>query len=1146
MKFLKTLKSILVTIFGAFLKNLQDMISDITEETGIREKHLESFLEEKGLSDFLKYRDYYEKEGEGCGIYYMSDNSKAMILRITAPAYVSEKTETRLSDFFGSIDVNDAVVQFTTFASRNIEHHLRAFEDFHTGKTINVDNPHVLKDIITKRVSELRRWTTESMSKGVDFRIKDFHNLLVIIYPEGTEDEVLYKKYDEIQGSLSDFNPRNYNADSLLTIISEIFYYDKDASFWETKYDDKMEINHQIMSGGASFTTKKDFKGFKSNNKVYYRVLTTKSFPRDLSLFDYNNAFFDKMGITSKIPISTSFLISLTLRFDDIKKRKEKVLGKLNHDIGELSKLRPLDLKKRPDLKERLQETENNIYLLREENEVPIKGMWTLTIMDTDEKKLNEQSSAIKQKLSDLGWEIIEESSNNVAFMTFLFSLPGQFSKAVEKQSRRFRVLFKSNHASMAPIMGDSLGVGDYNLLTVGRSGQIQRLDLFAKGAAENPNVIKAGGSGSGKSFSESEFQASSVSAGYLVRVIDAGGSYETLCRSVGGQYIDFEENTNLSLNFFTKARTVVDENGKTVLHPEEVTSITSIVGLMGGVNLAQEFRLSGDVGNVTKIGVFTESIIVAINIAFERTGFAAKLEDVRDIIVEIATTYKSEGRQVAGELLNFASSLYRFADVNGPFYKYFNPPNNVDLKKDYVVIETQSLLNVSNDLFVVVVAMLTNQIKNEFFDKNNVAQRKILTVDEAKPILDNKISLELLIQIYRKIRKYNGLANTITQSINDFFANDDVKVLYEIAGWRWFLKQNDGVIGDAYNSGRLSVSRFEKRLLESIKNNPPNYGEYYISSENVSLLSRLKVDTYTYWMYTTDGTDKSRVKDMMSKFNITEVEARAAMSLIAEGESVEVSVKMAKRKQLFHLDGSKIIEMCTSLVRKAIKNNSMISIMSLDVMEKGTKKVEYSELYADLENEDGINNKHIYANRDKILEMDEYDVIVLEKLLRFAVERRGKYSINISLESLDNHAILQKIKEYALNHPSITERVIFELPFGKLEADRNEHMHLLVKEIKGSGFEIANDNLTNGDRLLNVITFDVDYIKISPEVYLDSEENLKSEVTISALKVISKKKDIKVVGTMIETEEEYKTVERIDHIKYVQGFYVSERKKEY
>lgn len=1146
MNFFKGVYVFIVQIIKGIWLNFKGVVDDVIGETGIREKNLESFLSEKGLSELLKYRDYYEPEDKDCGIFHMSDNSKALILRITPPAYVSSKTEDRISDFFTSIDVDDTVVQFVTFASRNIEKHLEAYEKYHTGHNVNVDNPEVLRNIIYKRISELRRWTQESMAKGVDFRIKDFHNLLVVLYPEGTDDELIYKKFDEIKGSLPEFQPINYNADNLLSIISEMFYFDKESRFWDTTYDPLMEMNHQMVSGGVKFTTKKDFKGFKANNKVKYRVLTTKSFPKDLSLFDYNNAFFDKMGNTAKVPVSTSFLISLTLRFDNVKKRKEKVLNKLNHDIGELSKLRPLDLKKRPDLKERLQETENNIYLLREENESPVKGMWTLTIMDTDDNKLNEQVSAIKQKLSDLGWEVVEESSNNIAFMTFLYSLPGMFSEAVENTSRRFRILFKSNHASMAPIMGDSLGSGEYNLIGIGRGGQIQRIDFFDKNAAENPNIIKAGGSGSGKSFSESEFQASSVSAGYLVRVIDAGGSYETLCRSVGGQYIDFEEESKLSLNFFTKARTMINEENKMVLHPEETSSITSIIGLMGGVNLAMEFRKSGDVENVTKIGVFTEIIMKSINVAFERASFSAKLEDVRDVIVEHASVYRSENRSVSQDLENFASSLYRYADVKGPFYSFFNPPNNVDLEKDYVVIETQSLLNVSNDLFVVVVAILTNQIKNEFFSKDNINKKKILTIDEAKPVLDNKISLELIIQIYRKIRKYNGLANTITQSINDFFLNEDVRVLYEIAGWRWFLKQNDGVINDAYSNGRLSVSRFEKRLLESIRNNPPNYGEYYISSENMSILSRLKVDTYSYWTYTTDGSDKAKVKNLMSKYKLSEIQSRAAMSLVFEGEDVESAVGLAKKNQLFQMDNAKILSFCEKLISKAVENSGLIEIMALDVVNKEDGKVIFAELFTQIINDDAITNKHIYQNRSEISKMDEFDIVAVDKLLKHIYERNGSFSINISLESLENPNLIKVLRSYSQKEEGFSKRVVLEMPLGHLDSSNNDIVHAIIKEIKELGYKISNDNLSNGDRILNVLTFNVDYIKLSPEVYFNSEERLKSEITLSAIKAIASEREIKIIGTMVSTEEQNNALKEIGYIDYIQGFYVSERRKEH
>lgn len=1146
MHFLKQIYNFFQLFIKYVFRHFMDSIEDITSETGLKEKNLENFLTEKGVSDFLKYRDYNKDEDKDYGIYTMSDFSKAVIFRITPPAFVSEKTENKLTEFFSSMNnIDGIVVQFSTYASRNIEKHLKLYEDYHTNKTINVDNPEIFLNLIYKRISELRRWTTESMAHGFDYRIKDFHNLCTVIFPSHIKRDDIYKKCDEISTLLSDFNPTNYDADELLTILSEMFYFEKDPSFWETCYDDKMEMNHQIVSRGLKVTTKKDFLGFKSNDKVLYRVLTTKAFPKDLSLFDYNNAFFDKMGTSVKIPISTSFFISLTLEFDNVKKRKEKALDKLNHDIGELSKLRPIDLKKRPDLKERLKETENSIYLLREENEIPVPGMLTLTIIDTDEKKLNEQTAAIKQKFGELNWEIIEESQNNIAFMSFLGSLPGMFSKAIRDNSRRFRILFKSNHASMAPILGDSLGAGDYNLISIGRSGQIQRFDPFATGAALNPNIVKAGGSGSGKSFSEAEFQASSVTAGYLVRVIDAGGSYETLCKSVGGQYIEFEEDVNLSLNPFTKARTVITKDGKLALHEEEIIAITSIFGLMGGVNLALEFRSGADVANTVNIGVFTETIIKAINIAFARSQKSTKPEDVRDVILEIAIEHKKEGRETWQNLESFAGSLYRFCDKDGPFSKYFNPPNNINFNKSYVVIETQSLLNISNDLFVVVVSLLTNQIKNEFFDTTNIKTKKILTVDEAAPILKNPISLELLIQIYRKIRKYNGLANTITQTMKDFFRDENVSLLYEIAGWKWFLKQDEGTIDELYNEGKIPVSRFEKRLLESVKNSPPNYGEYYIASENVSMLSRLKVDTLSYWTYTTDGKDKERVNNLMNQYDISEIQARIAMSYVYDGEPIEIAVEYAKLGKAIQHDRESTIRIADTVLEKAIENEDLINIYSIDIVDRNNK-VLCKEILTEIYNVEGILNKDIYNFQNELVNFTTYEKVVLEKVLKHVLQRKGKYSINLSLSMVQGNDLINIIKKYYNKSEDIVNKIIFEVPLGSIESKNNYIVENNIKELKDLGFLFANDNLSNKDRILNVLSYGVDYVKISPEIYYNKQESLMSEIILSALEKISDKKHINVIATQIESKEMYEYVKTMNYIDYYEGFYLSERKKEY
>jgi len=169
-----------------------------------------------------------------------------------------------------------------------------------------------------------------------------------------------------------------------------------------------------------------------------------------------------------------------------------------------------------------------------------------------------------------------------------------------------------------------------------------------------------------------------------------------------------------------------------------------------------------------------------------------------------------------------------------------------------------------------------------------------------------------------------------------------------------------------------------------------------------------------------------------------------------------------------------------------------------------------------------------------------------LKKLLDHVSERKGVYSINISLATLDNRNMYSLIKKYANEIPSLPERVIFEIPLGHLDSMDKEHIEESVKDMQATGYRIINDNLSNGDRILNVLTYNVDFVKLSPEVYSNQEERLKSEITLSALKSISREKSVKVIGTMVSNQEEYDALQEIEYVSHMQGFFVSDRKQEF
>lgn len=104
------------------------------------------------------------------------------------------------------------------------------------------------------------------------------------------------------------------------------------------------------------------------------------------------------------------------------------------------------------------------------------------------------------------------------------------------------------------------------------RNGQIMSLSLHD--SSTNQNAVIAAESGSGKSFLLNEIVLSYMSEGARVWIIDAGKSYKKLCESLNGDFVEFSERSNISLNPF---ETIVNWN-------EEEDAIVNLVATMASM----------------------------------------------------------------------------------------------------------------------------------------------------------------------------------------------------------------------------------------------------------------------------------------------------------------------------------------------------------------------------------------------------------------------------------------------------------------------------------------------------------------------------------------------------------------------------------
>src|SRR5262249_34209961 len=111
----------------------------------------------------------------------------------------------------------------------------------------------------------------------------------------------------------------------------------------------------------------------------------------------------------------------------------------------------------------------------------------------------------------------------------------------------------------------------------------------------------------------------------------------------------------------------------------------------------------------------------------------------------------------------HFADSLELW--TQGMYGRLFNRPGSLDIRKRLVVFDLQGLEN-HPDLQSVYFFVIRSIIWGKLLDRS---LKKIIVVDEGWKFFNDDIGAQLIENLYRTARKFNGAVLSISQSPKDF-----------------------------------------------------------------------------------------------------------------------------------------------------------------------------------------------------------------------------------------------------------------------------------------------------------------------------------------------------------------------------------------
>jgi len=887
-------------------KKVTKIDEKVNTETGLTNKRLDAIFSTRGLSDMLLYRRFDRISiDDDMGIYEMADGRRGFIIQITPPQYLGNNTQKLFRHAIASLAKEGNTVHISTYASKNLDYEINRWKDIHHGNA-KVDHPSVLKDWAETRANAYKKWTKKSMMRFTDVRLRNFITTVSVLLPYGVSDDEVIDYYRKAMAGFTNFSPTCFYPEDLMRMYNEMFRPNDES--WEAIYDPNMPLNHQIgLNTKINVTPKDRERGtITIDSTMKMKTLTTARMPKHISLSQYQQLFYDIYGDDIAIPLPSSYLVSMTIAAIDLEKIADNAVDKAVGDQDTLRRLGIKDVSKNPHFGDRYTECVETVSAIKEKGERLYKTMYQIFIFEEDEAKLDRHSKALIErfKLSENGgWTLEAEKHPVVAINTLLYSLPLMYLDFMREHhlKHRFFQRWTSNNAATAPIVADSKGIGDFTNLAIGRTGQAIRIDWRAE---SNQNIIIIGPMGTGKSFLLNELLMSSVSQGIRVRAFDLGGSSKSTCQNVGGKHIEFDIDQDICMNFFTNIIEIDDQDyfdeekncvvKGSIVHPEEYSTIIPMIGLMCKQDLKSSFQEYAD-DNALRQDLSTY-IQRAVELAHRARGKEAGMREVVEVLKEIRQQNMTGGLSTKNVDI-LISGLYNYGNQNGMYYRYFNGANNIDISEyDLAVFEFEKLKNMG-DLLYVAQAGIMQKIAVEFFYNRDIP--KMFSIDEAKIMaLDNVVMISYLEDFALRLRKYGAIFSQATQASSHYQnSHPKAREMYSLAAWKVFLPRDETAIATDIASGAIVIGPFQRRIMESLKFNPPDYSEFYLMGTKMSVVCRLKVDPLSYWLYTTSPSDNRKITQTSTQTGLDRIGSIYYLAKTMDGVSHEEALDYAMKR---------------------------------------------------------------------------------------------------------------------------------------------------------------------------------------------------------------------------------------------------------
>lgn len=601
-----------------------------------------------------------------------------------------------------------------------------------------------------------------------------------------------------------------------LQIMRRISHVYEQAS---PEYDENMPLREQVYAPGDTVAYGRREITFSDSH--YCKLLSVKNYPKRTSLAIMNSLIGDPAGLVNQI--TDPFYLVLTLRYPDQVAKGEHVRKRsafISHQVfGPTAHMIPVLRYKKEGFDTLVNEMDANGAMLCEMN-------LTLALFSKDKKKLAGLSSGLQTYFSALRMEMREDAR----ILQPLWQAIQPLNTTVNgiKGLFRFRTMAIKHATQFLPVIGEWGGTGlSGSSIFVTPRGQLALMDFYA--SSTNYNSILFAEAGAGKSFATQGIIADSLCEGARVWTIDVGRSYKKLNAVVGGQFIEFTDESGICLNPFTQIKDIDDE----------MDLLKAMISKMAAPNDGlDDFRMS----------VIEE----AVKSVWSRYGNNANI----NAVAEWCTT------QADNRIQDIGRQLYPFTDF-GSFGRWFNGENNLNFNNSFVVLELEEL-KLRPHLQKVVLLQLIAKVNREMYLTRG--RKKLFVIDEAWDLLDDPVMAKAMESGFRRARKADGAVMVVTQSLEDFCKSPNGRAIFSNAAHQIIMKQSMESIDGAMRDGHFNIDDYGAWRLKQVHTVPGEYSEMMIRRDGDYGVVRYVTDRFTQILFSTKGSERDEILNAIDR----------------------------------------------------------------------------------------------------------------------------------------------------------------------------------------------------------------------------------------------------------------------------------------